>query len=97
MEFETYCIAGKCLCTTTGCPKGECAEVKHRAINVVVDINANKPPVIYTVRIAQHWDGRCEFFIEDVANDQRTRNSVAWALREMADTLENQSIKAVPL
>lgn len=54
----------------------------------VIDINAHKPPVIYAVRIAQYWDGRMEFFVEDVADDQRSRASIAWALRQMAGILD---------
>lgn len=54
----------------------------------VTDINAGKPPVIYAVRIAQHWDGHLEFFMEDIEPNERSLKSVAWALRQMADAIE---------
>lgn len=57
----------------------------------ITDINSKKPPVIYTVRIAQHWDGHLEFFVEDLKDDPRSKQSVAWALRQMADALDPPS------
>ena len=42
----------------------------------VVDLNARRPPVCYTVRIIHHWDGFVEFRIEDVADDPRSRASI---------------------
>lgn len=58
----------------------------------VININGKKPPVIYVVRIAQHWNGELEFFVEDLADDPRSRESVAWALRQMAEALEKSNL-----
>jgi len=54
----------------------------------VIDLADRRPPVCYTVRIVQHWDGRTKFFVEDVADDERSRRAIAEKLREMADALE---------
>lgn len=55
----------------------------------IVDLADRRPPVSYTVRLLQHWDGRLQIFVEDVADDQRTRKAVADALRRAADGIEN--------
>lgn len=55
----------------------------------VIELSGKRPPVVYTVRISQHWNGTLEFFVEDVADDQRSRESIAWALRKMADCLDS--------
>ena len=49
-------------------------------VNEIVDLSAHRPPVIYTVRITHHWNDRLEIFVEDVADDDRSRRSVADAL-----------------
>lgn len=51
----------------------------------VVDLSAHRSPVNYTVRISQHWDGRVEVLVEDVADDDRSREAVADALTRAAD------------
>lgn len=51
----------------------------------VVDLNAKRAPVHYTVRLSHHWDGRVEVFVEDVADDERSRDAVADALAKAAD------------
>jgi hypothetical protein len=53
----------------------------------VVDLADHRPPVCYTVRLKEHWDGRLEIFVEDVADDERSRKAVADALRRAADYL----------
>lgn len=47
----------------------------------IVELSARRQPVNYTVRITHHWDDRLEVFVEDVADDDRSRASVADALQ----------------
>jgi hypothetical protein len=51
----------------------------------VIDLNAKRPPVYYTVNITHHWDDTLEVFVEDVADDDRSRASVADALRRASE------------
>lgn len=46
----------------------------------IVSLSDRRSPVNYTVRITHHWDDRLEVFVEDVADDDRSRQSVADAL-----------------
>lgn len=50
----------------------------------VIDLNANRAPVVYTVTIAHHYDGTLEFKIEDVADDERSRETVFHAFRRIS-------------
>lgn len=50
----------------------------------IVDLADRRPPVCYTVRVTQSWDGGLTVFIEDVADDQRSREAVAHALERAA-------------
>jgi hypothetical protein len=54
----------------------------------IIDLAKHRPPVCYTVRLVEHWDGRLEIFVEDVAGDERSRKAVADSLRRAADRLE---------
>lgn len=51
----------------------------------VVELSARRPPVNYTLRLTHHWDGRVEVFVEDVADDERSRAAVGDALRKAAE------------
>lgn len=62
----------------------------------VVDLAQHRPPVCYTVRLTDHWDGTLQVFVEDVSDDDRSRASVAHALRRAADMLENPSYTTEP-
>ena len=55
---------------------GLVSTVKQGKLMSIVDLADRRPVVCYTVRLAQYWDGR-----EDVADDERTRKTVADALR----------------
>lgn len=54
----------------------------------VVDLNAKRPPVCYTVRIIHYWDGNIEFRIEDVADDPRSRASVLEMMQRVSGIQE---------
>ena len=54
----------------------------------VVKLSSKRPPVIYSVHITQHWDGGVDVFVQDVADDDRSRRAVAYALRRAADGLD---------
>lgn len=53
----------------------------------VVDMTDRLPAVIYTVRLKQSHDGSLSVFVEDVADDQRSREAVADAMRRAADMI----------
>lgn len=53
----------------------------------VIDLSTRRAPVWYTIHIGQHWDDTLEFRIEDVGDDDRSRASIADALRRLADQL----------
>lgn len=54
----------------------------------VIDLASKRQPVCYTVHLVQHWDGRLEIMVQDVAEDERSRLAVSDALRRAADHLE---------
>lgn len=53
----------------------------------VIDLASRRSPVTYTVRITHHWDDTLEIFVEDLASDERSRQSVADALTRAATVL----------
>ena len=61
--------------------------------NNVVALADRRPPVHYTVRLTHHWDDSLEVFVEDVADDDRSRASVADALRRAANMLEDPGME----
>ncbi len=54
----------------------------------VIDLSNYRPPVCYTIRLTAHWDDSIEIFVEDVADDDRSKKSIADALRRAADAIE---------
>jgi predicted restriction endonuclease len=50
----------------------------------LVDLNSRRAPVVYTVTIAHHYDGTLEFRIEDVGDDERSREAVLHAFRRIS-------------
>jgi hypothetical protein len=56
----------------------------------VVDLSKRRQPVTYTVTITHHWDDTLEVFVADVADDPRSRASVADALSRAAETFKTQ-------
>ncbi len=61
---------------------------KQAAQMTVIDLADKRPPVCYTVHLTQHWDGRLQVTVQDVAEDERSRKAVAAALRDAAELLE---------
>lgn len=67
----------------------------------VVDLQAKRPPVHYTVRIVHHWDGFVEFQIGDVADDPRSRFAVlemmqrVSGIQEAADAMHAYLLKRI--
>lgn len=51
---------------------------------VVVHLSDRRRPVNYTVSITQHWDGRIECWVHDVADDERSRAAVMECLERIA-------------
>lgn len=54
----------------------------------IIELSDHRSPVCYTVHLIEHWDGRLEIHVEDVADDSRSRKAVADSLRRAADHLE---------
>lgn len=46
----------------------------------IVNLGSRRPPVIYTVTIAERWDGGLSVQVNDVQDDPRSRFAVADAL-----------------
>jgi hypothetical protein len=57
----------------------------------VINLSDRRPPVKYTVRITHHWDDSLEVFVEDVTDDERSRQSVADALARAARVFANRA------
>ena len=53
----------------------------------VLNFGDRKRPTNYTVHITQHYDGRMEFWFEDVADDDRSREAIADAMETGAKLL----------
>lgn len=49
----------------------------------IIDLSRKRVPTIYTVTIVHHWDGNLEFKIDDVAEDERSREAVMHAFRRI--------------
>ena len=56
----------------------------------VINLSDRRRPVSYTVRITHHWDDSLEVFVEDVTDDERSRQSVADALARAARVFANR-------
>jgi hypothetical protein len=54
----------------------------------VIDLADRRPKVHYTVRLTQGWNGSLSVFVEDTADDTRSRLAVAQALRDAAALIE---------
>ncbi len=57
----------------------------------VVSIAAYRKPVTYTVRLRQGYEGELAVWVEGVADDPRSRQAVAEALRRAADMVEQSA------
>jgi hypothetical protein len=57
----------------------------------VINLSDRRRPVSYTVRITHHWDDTLEVFVEDVTDDERSRQSVADALARAARVFANRA------
>jgi len=55
----------------------------------VINLSSKREPVIYTLIITHHWDGTFEFTVLDVADDERSQESVGYALKKAAEAWEN--------
>ena len=54
----------------------------------VVSLGSRRAPVTYTVRLRQDYEGGLTVWVEGVADDERSREAVADALRRAADMIE---------
>lgn len=53
----------------------------------IINLANHRPPVCYTVHLTQHWNGRLEVQVENVADDERSRIAVADALMLAAEQI----------
>jgi hypothetical protein len=60
----------------------------------VIDLNAKRKPVHYTVHLSHHWDGSLTIQVEDLADDQRSKMAVAWALLRAAEEISGVHYEA---
>jgi hypothetical protein len=57
----------------------------------VIDLGDRRAPVTYTVRLRHGYDGSLAVWVENVADDPRSRHAVAYALRRAADMVEESA------
>ena len=53
----------------------------------IIDLGSRREPVTYTVRLRHGWDGSLAIWVHDVADDERSRTSVADALCRAAEQI----------
>lgn len=51
----------------------------------VIDLNANRKPVKFTVDVTANWDGSFEAFVNDVSDDERSRAAVSDILCRLSE------------
>mgnify|MGYP000255225035 CR=1 FL=1 len=54
--------------------------------NNIIDLNAKRAPVTYTLTISHHWDGTIEIWVEGVTDSDRSQESVWYALKRFVDS-----------
>ena len=59
----------------------------------VVSIGAYRRPVTYKVTLRQDYQGGLAVWVDDVADDPRSRKAVADALRRASDMIEESAEK----
>lgn len=57
----------------------------------VVDLALRREPVSYTIHLTHHWDDRLEIWVEGAASDERSRASIADAMRRAAELFDPAS------
>ena len=57
----------------------------------VVSLGSRRDPVTYTVRLRQDYEGGLAVWVEGVADDPRSRQAVAEALRRAAAMIEDSA------
>jgi len=62
-----------------------CQDIEKESIMTVIDLSTKRQPVTYTLVITHHWDGHFEFTVLDVADDERSREAVGYALKKAAE------------
>ena len=62
----------------------------------VIDLAKKRQPVTYTLVITHHWDGTFEFTVLDVADDERSQESVGYALKKAAEAWANIRERGAP-
>lgn len=51
----------------------------------IIDLQARRAPVTYTVRITHHWDDSFDVFVEGVSDDARSQEAVNHAIARIAE------------
>jgi len=60
----------------------------------IKNLSDRRKPVTYTVTITHHWDDTVEVFVQDVADDDRSRAAVGDALGRAASSFLNRKVGA---
>lgn len=60
----------------------------------IKNLSDRRKPVTYTVTITHHWDDTVEVFVQDVADDDRSRAAVGDALARAASSFLNRKVGA---
>jgi hypothetical protein len=46
----------------------------------VIDLSKKREPARYTLHLVHHWDGTVEVLVDDVAETERNKKSITWAM-----------------
>lgn len=59
----------------------------------LLHLSAYREPVLYSVHVTHHWDGKVEVRVEGIADDMRSRAVASEALLTAAEMLSSQRMK----
>lgn len=54
-----------------------------------IELSEHRKPVTYTLHIIHHWNGTIEVLVDDVAETERNKESIVWAMKRALLALEN--------
>lgn len=63
----------------------------------IIELSKHQKPVTYRLTITHHFDGTIETFVHDIADDERSRAAVGYALRRIAEGFLNEQADAAAL
>lgn len=64
----------------------------------IIDLQARRAPVTYTIHITHHWDDSFDVFVEGVSDDARSQQAINHAIARIAERrMTEQHIHAAML